>query len=91
MQVIKKVWISHRSRWNSEKKEVEHYYECEMGFEGKEETTFEVTLNEEDTLNVFKAISPVLKRKLIEEAEEIPDELESSELEPKNETVLLQM
>lgn len=79
MQVIKKIWISHRSRWNAEKKESEQYYECNLCFEGKEETTFEITLNEEDTLRVFKAISPVLKRKLIEEAEEIPDELGAAE------------
>ena len=83
MQVIKNIRIFKTSRWNSEKKEVEYYYECTLGFEGKENTTFEITLNEEDTLRVFKAISPVLKRKLIEEAEDIPDELESSELETK--------
>lgn len=75
MADISRIWICKSWRWNSDKKESEDYYQCELTIKGKEGLTFEVEVDEEATKKMSKIVLPLIKKALKANVDDLPDSL----------------
>lgn len=75
MTDISRIWISKRTRWNSETKTSEDYYNCDIVVTGEKGISFDLDINEEYTKKICAIVLPLIKKAIHTNIEAIPDEL----------------